>query len=85
MLIVLHLCSYILFVIGALEMFYDDDDDDDDDDIGVHGCVVSDDDSIMTTTTSSMHCATTTRASVARHPASCAPVAVCSVHDAQNC
>ena len=30
MLIVLHLCSYISFVIGALEMFYDDDDDDDD-------------------------------------------------------
>jgi len=29
LLIVLHLCSYILFVIGTLEMFYDDDDDDD--------------------------------------------------------
>jgi len=29
-LIVLHLSSYISFVIGALEMFYDDDDDDDD-------------------------------------------------------
>ena len=24
----LHICSYISFVIGALEMFYDDDDDD---------------------------------------------------------
>jgi len=30
-LIVLHLCSHISFVIGALEIFYDDDDDDDDD------------------------------------------------------
>jgi len=27
-LIVMHLCSYISFVIGAIQMFYDDDDDD---------------------------------------------------------
>jgi len=47
--------------------------------------VDSDDDSIGTTTTSWTHCETTTSVSVARHPASCAPVAACSVHDAGNC
>jgi len=46
---------------------------------------VSDDDNITTTTTIWTHCGTTVMANVERHPASCAPVATCSVHDAENC
>ena len=46
---------------------------------------VSDDDSVRTTTASCMHCGTTMRPTVARHPASCTSEAACSVHDVENC
>jgi len=48
-------------------------------------CIDSVNNSIRTTTASWMHSRMTMRESVTRHPASCLPVAVCSVHDAENC
>lgn len=56
-----------------------------------HGCcmkasyAISDDASIRISIASWMHCRMIMRTTIAQQPASCTPVAACSVHNAENC